>query len=593
MKQFFNFIIRKFVSVKARYFSDRNFLILCAILVGIVAGLASVLLKVTVHFIQKQLKIVLQDNNYAFLFYLFPLIGILITVLFVQKIRKGKLGRGIGNIMYSISRRSGNIPADNTYAHLVTSAVTVGFGGSVGLEAPIVVTGSALGSNIARVFLLSHKERIILIACGAAAGISAVFNTPVAGVLFSMEVLLSEFSIPTFIPVLIAAATGAVISTLLYKEHLFFLITQGWHMDAIPFYLLLGILCGLVSVYFMRMYFWSEKRFARSKSIYRKAVVGGLLLGLFIFILPPLYGEGYVNIEQLFMGQYQSLFDHSFFHSLADAKYTLLFFAIALILLKIFATAATIGAGGNGGIFAPTLFTGAITGFAFAHFFNTTGLKNLVTPNFIAAGMAGILSGVVHAPLTAIFLIAEVTGGYTLFVPLMIVSAISYFITRAFEPYSIYTGKLAQKGIILDDKQAVLLRNINLADIIEPDPVILKKEYTLRKLIDGFSTNSRNVFPVLNNREEIEGVVHIDDVKAYLFKPELYDSIRISELMVKAAYKISTAEEMPSIMNKFDKSEMWYLPVVDKQQKFIGFADKRKLLNLLRESLSTHQLKID
>ena len=593
MKNGLDFLTRNLVALRSKYFSDRNFLIISAIIVGIAAGLASVLLKLTVHFIQKQLVIVLQHKDYSFLFYFFPLAGILLTVLFVQKIRKGKLGRGIGNIMYSISRRSGNIPADNTYTHLITSAVTVGFGGSVGLEAPIVVTGSALGSNIARIFLLSHKERIILIACGAAAGISAVFNTPVAGVLFAMEVLLSEFSIPTFIPVLIAAASAAVISTLLYKEHLFFLITRGWRMDAIPFYLMLGVLCGLVSVYFMRMYSLSEKRFAASKSVYRKAIAGGLLLGLFIFILPPLYGEGYVNIEQLFQGQYNDLYQHSFFHSLADRKYTLLFFALGLVLLKIFATAVTIGAGGNGGIFAPTLFTGAITGFGFAHFFNTTQLKELVTVNFIAAGMAGILSGVVHAPLTAIFLIAEVTGGYTLFVPLMIVSAISYFITRAIEPYSIYTGKLAEKGIILDDKQAVLLRNINLADIIETDQSILKKDQPLRAVVEAFSQSNRNIFPVLNNRNEIEGIIYIDDIKSYLFKPEVYDKIKVRELMTKPGYKIFAGDEMTTVMKKFDHADAWYLPVNDEQQKFIGFADKRKLLNLLREGLTAHQLKID
>jgi CIC family chloride channel protein len=558
----------------------------------VVVGLVAVLLKWFVHNIQHQLKYVLERPGYNFMLYFLPLIGIVLTVVFVQLIMNGKLGRGIADIIYSISRRSGNIPPDNTYSHVATSAITVGFGGSVGLEAPIVVTGSALGSTIARLFMLSQKERIVLLACGAAAGIAAVFNTPVAGVLFAMEVLLAEFSIPTFIPVLIAAASGAIVSKLLGAEHLFYLVTQDWKMDALPFYLLFGIFCGLLSVYFMKMYFLTEKTFAGYKNVYGKAIVGGLIVGLLIFIFPPLYGEGYSSVANLFRGNSSGILGQSFFETMTQ-PYVLLLFVLGILLLKVFATAITISAGGNGGIFAPSLFLGAFTGFGFAHLFNVTNTKQLTEINFVAAGMAGLLSGIVHAPLTAIFLIAEVTGGYVLFVPLMIVSAVSYFISRAFEPYSIYTSKLAQRGIRLDDKEAVLLRNVNLGDIIEKNIISLKRDHSIRKVIDAFSVSSQSVYPVKNNKDELEGLVLIDDMKSLLFKPQQYDGVKVGEVMIKALYKILDTDEMTVVMDKFDNSGLWYLPVVDHQNKFIGLADKKKLLTLIREGLTSHSLQID
>lgn len=555
-------------------------------------GLVAVGLKQGVHLVQRLLAAVQGTGWQQYLQYIFPLAGILLTVFFVHKIRKGRLGRGVANIIYSIARRRGNIPPDNTYSHVVTSAVTVGFGGSVGLEAPIVITGSALGSNIARIFLLNQKERIVLLACGAAAGIAAVFNTPVAGVLFAMEVLLAEFAIPTFIPVLIAAAGGAVVSRLLHSDQIFVLSTKAWRLDAIPFYFLLGVMCGLVSAYFMRCYFWVERRFSGHEKKWGKALTGGLLLGLLIWLLPPLFGEGYTSINALLEGNTGVLVNGSIFSGLLPPHIFILVIVLALILLKVFATAFTLGAGGNGGIFAPALFTGALTGFAFAYFFNLTGWKGLITVNFIAAGMAGLLSGVVHAPLTAIFLIAEVTGGYMLFVPLMIVSAISYFISRAFEPYSIYTGKLAQKGIKMDNKETMLLQTLSLADIMVTDFISLKRNHNFRKLAEAFAACDKSLFPVLDNQERLEGLVYIDDVKRLLLQKEQYDKIKISEVMVTPVYKISPADSMETVMRLFDASGLWFLPVVDENKKFTGFADKRKLLDLLRSSLQEHTITV-
>ncbi|QNA46149.1 chloride channel protein [Lacibacter sediminis] len=583
-------VVKNINQYRAAHISDRNFLLVASIIVGVAVGLVAVALKKSVHALQYILREGFKGHNWQYLYYLLPLIGILITVFFVQKIRKGKIGNGISNIIQSISKRHGNISPDNMYSHMVSSAVTVGFGGSVGLEAPIVITGSAFGSNIARVFLLSHKERVVLLACGAAAGIAAVFNTPVAGVLFAMEVLLAEFSIPTFIPVLIASASGAVVSRLLYNEHLFYLLTKDWRTDAIPFYLLLGGLCGLVSVYFMRVYFWTEKKIASAKKVLPKAIGGGLLLGFLIFLFPVLYGEGYSTIAALFKSDTSKLLSNTFYKEWVTNPYVLLLIAIGVVLFKVIASAVTIHAGGNGGIFAPTLFTGAVTGFTFAHFFNTTGWKELLTVNFVAAGMAGILSGVVHAPLTAIFLIAEVTGGYTLFVPLMIVAAVSYFITRAFEPYSIYTEKLAQKGFKIDDKELVLLNNIKPEAVVDRNFIALRPNDAFRKLSDAFLITDQTVFPVLNEERKLIGLVYLDDVKSILLKEEVFDRKLISEVMVKPQYTVSVKDDIQKIMRLFDISGLWCLSVINTDGSFIGFADKRKLLALLRETLTSHQL---
>ncbi len=583
-------IIRNINRYRAARISERNFLLIASVIVGVAMGLVAVVLKRAVHALQHWLSDLFKGHDWQYLFYLLPLIGILLTVFYVQKIRKGKIGKGISVIIQSISKRHGNIPPGDMYSHMVSSAVTVGFGGSVGLEAPIVITGSAVGSNIARVFLLSHKERILLLACGAAAGIAAVFNTPVAGVLFAMEVLLAEFSIPTFIPILIASASGAVISRLFYNEHLFYLLTKDWRIDAIPFYLLLGGLCGLVSVYFMRVYFWMEKKFLAVPKILPKAITGGLLLGLLIFCFPVLYGEGYSTVASLFQGNTSVLTQNAFYNEWIKNPYVLLFIVAGIVLFKVIASALTLHAGGNGGVFAPTLFTGAVTGFGFAYFFNTTGWKELLTVNFVAAGMAGILSGVVHAPLTAIFLIAEVTGGYTLFVPLMIVAAVSYFISRAFEPYSIYTEKLAQKGFKVDDREQVLLNNIKPESIIDRKYIALKHDDRFRKLSNAFLITDQTVFPVLNDEQKLAGLVYIDDVKSILLREDLFDKTSVADVWVKPQYSISVKDDIAKIMRLFDISGLWHIPVLNTDGTFLGFADKRILLGLLRETLNSHHL---
>ena len=573
------------------YLNDRNFLFLASILVGFVVGLVSFAMKKMVWLIAHQLERLHQRSGMELLPLFFPLAGIVLTVIVVQQFNKGNAGRGVSFIIHSISRRSGILSVFNMYRQFINGVITVGFGGSTGLEGPIVVTGSAVGSNLSKFFLLSPKERIVLLACGAAAGIASVFNTPVAGVLFAMEVLLTEFSIPTFIPVLISAATGAVVARELGGGQLFAMTLQEWVMDAIPYYTLLGVFCGFMSVYFSRTHFWIETIFLRYKSHYIKAVLGGLVLGTMVFVFPPLYGEGYEVLNDLLHGKVNVLLMDSHMPISFFSDYLLLFLVACILMVKVFATSITISAGGGGGVFAPSLFTGAFAGLAFALIFKFTGLKDLNLINFVAAGMAGLLSGVVHAPLTAIFLIAELTGGYTLFVPLMIVSATSFFISRAFEPFSIYTGRLARQGIHLEDRESVFLQNMSLKEILVKNFISLQKGESLKALLGHISKTNQTVFPVLNAKHELLGLVEMEDCKPYLLQYHLHDNLQIDHLMFEPKQIISEdTEDMNLVMSQFDESELLFIPVIAPDGQFVGFASKAILLNLLRKSIRRHHL---
>lgn len=573
------------------YLNERNFLFLASILVGLLVGVVAFAMKAAVHLIESSLSEIQRKSGFEFLLLFFPLAGILISVFVVQKIWRGVSGSGISSIIYSVSKRSGNLAAFNMYRQFVHGVITVGFGGSVGLEAPIAVTGSAIGSNLARFFLLSPKERVVLIACGAASGIAAVFNTPVAGVLFAMEVLLAEFTIPTFIPVLISAATGAVVARELGGNQLFSVNLENWRMDAVPFYLLLGTFCGLLSVYFARTHFVVESWISKIRSPYLRGLGGGLVLGVLVFVFPPLYGEGYEVLNDLLHGNVNVVVFESHLPLRFVSNYVLGGLVCAILLVKVYATSFTISSGGGGGVFAPSLFTGAFAGLSYALFFKFTGIKDLNVVNFVAAGMAGLLSGVVHAPLTAIFLIAELTGGYTLFVPLMMVSATSYFISRAFEPFSIYTSKLARKGIRLDNRESVFLHSILLNEIMVLDFQSIKKSDSLKSLLEKIANSNQNIFPVLDGFGKLEGILELDDLKPYLTKAESYESIEVFEIMNVSTQVIEfEKDDMESIMKKFDSCNELFLPVISKDEKFIGFASKTSLLHILRKSISRHQL---
>lgn len=586
LKMTFYKTLEKINTWRHRHISNKNFLIIVSIIVGIVAGLAAILLKTVVHYIQYFLHWILEDERFNILLFVFPLIGILLTVYYVQHFRKGKIGRGVSNILISIAKRSSNIERDKTYSHMITSALTIGFGGSAGLEAPIVVTGAAIGSNTAKDLGMNYRERTLLLACGVAAGISAIFNSPIAGVLFAVEVILYEFTIPAFIPLLISSATASVLSNLLYKDQLFFLITKGWHINAIPFYILLGILMALISVYVTRTAILVEG-FFKSKKTYLKAIIGGIVLGLMIFILPPLYGEGYNSVKNILAGHYELLLDNSLFTGFSHNAWFIVLIASIIILVKIIATSVTIGAGGNGGIFAPSLFIGAMTGFVFAHAINLTGLIELTEPNFIVAGMAGALSGVIHAPLTAIFLIAEITGGYVLFVPLMIVSATSYLIAKYFEPYSIYMRKMVEKGLHKRDKDKIVLNKIKLKTMVETDFIHVTSENTLGELVDKIAHSKRNIFPVLDEDRHLTGIVLLDSIREIMFHHEQYETTRVKDLMSQPPVILDVNEEMYDVMKKFDTYNSWNLPVTE-ENKYIGFVSKSAIFTKYRSLLIKH-----
>jgi len=580
----FQTILDKISIWRTRYISNKTFLIIVAIIVGVVAGFAAILLKILVHNIQHLIRAILENPSFNFLLFVFPLIGILLTVFYVQRFRNGKIGRGVGSILISIAKRSSNIERDKTYSHLISSALTIGFGGSAGLEAPIVVTGAAIGSNTARDLKMNYRERTLMLACGVAAGISAIFNSPIAGVLFAVEVILYEFTIPAFIPILISSATASVFSILLYKEKLFFLITKGWNMNAIPFYIVLGILMGLISVYVTRTAIRTEKLFKSKKKPYQKAIIGGVILGLMIFLLPPLYGEGYYTIENLLAGKYQMLLDNSIFTGLTDNPWFIVLIGAIIVLVKIIATSVTIGAGGNGGIFAPSLFIGAITGFVFAHAVNLLGIIQLTEANFIVAAMAGALSGVVHAPLTGIFLIAEITGGYALFVPLMIVSSLSFLIARYFEPYSIYARKLVEKGLHNKDRDKIVLNRIKLKSILETDFVSVLPFDTLGQLVEKIEHSKRNIFPVLDEDGHLHGIVLLDNIREVMFQHKQYDKILVKDLMSQPPCILDVNEEMHDVMKKFDSYNSWNLPVTE-GNKYIGFVSKSTIFTKYRSLL--------
>ncbi len=581
--RFFEFIIN-WVHGKV---TARQFLMLSSILVGITAGLAAVLLKVVVHYIHLAIT---HDYHfsYQYIVYLFfPAAGILLSVWFVQKHLNGKLGRGTANVLHSIAKKSGFLPQDQMYSHLVTSALTVGFGGSAGLESPIVVTGSAIGSNYSKTYHIDFKDRTLLIACGAAAGIGAAFNAPVAGVLFALEVLLVDVSISAFIPLMIAAATGGLISKIILNEQILlsFELKLPFDYHNLPFYIILGLLAGFFSVYYARVYLKIDGFLKPKKNnVYLKALMGGGLLAILILFFPSLFGEGYESIKNLSDLEPEKLFEHSILSNLIVNKWVLILMIVLVLFLKTIAASITIGSGGNGGNFAPALFAGAYLGFAFAALINLLGIAELPVNNFTIVAMAGILTGVFHAPLTGIFLIAEITGGYELMIPLMIVSAISFVVVKYFEPLSMDSKVLARKGHILtSDKDKNILASLKSTRAVETDFQSVKPDATLGELVEVVAHSKRNLFPVVEN-ELLVGIIVLDNIREIMFKHEMYDKVFVKQLMNKPPATISPGEDMQSVMKKFDETNAWNLPVVT-QGRYVGFVSKSSIFNQYRTQL--------
>lgn len=566
--------------------TQRNYQILVAIVIGIVAGLAAVLMKYSVAAVREWM----YGNdpthgNFGFVF--FPIIGILLTRLYIRYGLKHKLDIGFPGLLFSLSRKKASLPRSDMYAHTISSSLTVGLGGSVGLEAPIVRTGSAIGSNLAKLLGVERKKQVLFLACGASAGMAAIFNSPVAAVIFAFEVLITDIALPAFIPLLISAATGAVVARFFYFEPLFYLPAQDWSAEAIPVFLLTGVLCGFYSTYLIRSLPYFEGLIKKIKPIGLRLGVGGLLLGLLIFAMPPMFGEGYGSVNQLFQGNYNALIENSVVYPLGKyGIWVIIAFAVLILLAKPLATAFTLALGGNGGVFAPSMFAGGIMGFITASAFNQLGLIQVPVADFVAVGMAGILSGVIKSPLTAIFLIAEITGGYSLFVPLMIVVAISYFVTYYFEPQSIFTKVMYQQGIWAPshEKDKLILQNMELSGLVEDNFSKLHPEQTLGEFVNIIAQSSRNLFPVVDGQGHFLGIVLLDDVREIMFRPENYDTVHISELMHQPPAILRHDEPMDSVMDKFERNQAWNLPVV-KDGKYIGFVSKSSILGQYRELL--------
>ena len=566
--------------------SAHQFFILSSIMVGILSALAAIVVKFCVHSIGSWVAFYSSSYEQFFLFTLFPIVGITLTVIYVQFALKGNFKKGSAEIGYAIARESSKLPGHQTYSHLVTSALTVGFGGSVGLESPMVSTGSAIGSNYGNYFHLSYKDRTVLLACGAAAGIAAVFNSPVAGVLFAIEVLLTDVTVAAFIPIIIAAASGALLSKIILSEGIIlsFSLQQPFDYHNVPYYIVLGLLAGFVSLYYSRMLGRIENIFSSINSPVKKIIGGGLLLSVLLIFFPPLFGEGYESIKMLANLKTTELTQSSILSQYLHNEYTLLIFLGVLVFIKVIAVGITLGSGGNGGNFGPSLFVGAYLGFSFSKLINLTGIAHIPETNFILVAMAGILSGVFYAPLCAIFLIAEITGGYALIIPLMIVAALSVTVVRYFEPLSMEGKKLSKLlNANVENRDQYLLSKLDLKELLETNFSVVRQEDSLRLLVRVISISKRNTYPVVNKEGELVGVVHLDNVRELIFNTKVYDTVFVKELMIEA-HPVDFTDNLHSILKKFDDTRQWNLPVV-KNKIYMGFLSKARILSEYRTEL--------
>ncbi|AMP97626.1 Chloride channel protein [Pedobacter cryoconitis] len=569
--------------------SNRNFLVIAAMIVGVLAGLAAALLKTITHHIEDFLQDGFHWQYKYYLFLVFPFIGILLSVMYVKRfIRKGKFETGLTPLLYTISKKSSRVEPHNIYSQIITAALTVGFGGSTGLEAPIVTSGGGIGSVVGRFLGLSYRETTMLLACGAAAGIAGAFNSPIAGIVFAIEILLPEFTIPAFIPLLLSSATAAVVARFFYNEQLFFLVTEGWKFNSLVWYVVLAVLIGLFSMYFTKANYFIKGLFYKIKHPYQKVVVGGIVLGAMVFLFPTLYGEGYITIKNLLGGNYTAVITNSIFSAYSNIPTVVILFTAITVFAKSAATLVTLGAGGNGGIFAPSLIMGGLIGFLLAFTINTLGIAHVNVSNFIVAGMAASLSAIMHAPLTGIFLIAEITGGYVLMVPLMITSAISYLINRSTNKYSIYTKPLAESGELMshEDKDTTVLHMMKLKYLVEKDYLVLNEEETIAEKLPEILQSKRNIFPVIAEDKSFKGLIFVEDVLKKAINNPANPDLTVHDLMQTAPSIVFITDSMKIVLKKMEKENAWLLPVLNEQEEYIGFVSKTAVFNKYRALLS-------
>jgi CIC family chloride channel protein len=585
--------LENIIALSQSLLTPKQFIFLSSVLVGISSALAVIILKTFAHWVFRFATYVTIHTNFfkiGLLKIMLPVIGIMLTVFVIKRFLGGTIEKGTSQILYAVAKKASIIPKKQMYAQIVTSSLTVGLGGSAGLESPIVITGAAFGSNYAQKYKLNYKDRTLLIGCGVAAGIAAAFNAPIAGVLFAIEVLLVDVSISAFTPIMIAAATGALVSAIALDETILLNFTsrQTFNYHNIPYYILLGTCTGFVAVFYARNFQRTEHFFSHIRfSPYKKALFGASILALLIFIFPTLFGEGYESIRTLSDKDPSELLENTLFRGFRDNSWALLAFVGCSFMLKAFATGITLGSGGNGGNFAPSLFLGSYVGFFFSKLLNLTGLTNLPISNFTMVGMAGILSGLFHAPLTAIFLIAEITGGYGLMIPLMIVSSISFAISKRFEVHSLDVKGLAKKGhVFTSNKDANVLSTLDTNAIIHRDYLTISPEENLEKLVDLISHSNQVIFPVVSKENQLLGIVHFNDIREIIFNSYRVKYTLVKEIMVQPIAVIYPFNNMEVVMNKFESSKKAYLPVIN-DDKYYGFISKSEALEAYRTKLKS------
>ena len=566
--------------------TSRQLILLLSLLVGILTALAAYILKWLIEEIRLLLIEGFSVNDYHWLFLVFPGIGILLTALFIKYIVRDDIGHGVTKILFAISRRQGHIKAHNCWSSVVASSITIGFGGSVGAESPIVLTGSAIGSTLGKFFRVDQKTLMLLIGCGASGAIAGVFKAPFAGLLFTLEVLMLDLTMASLLPLLVSCVTASILTTVLSGNATMFPfnMVHPYTVKSVPATILLGIFCGLVSLYFTKVMNALENLFRQLGNMYVKFIIGSITLSVLIFLFPPLYGEGYDSINILLNGNPTDLLNQSLFAGNSNMLLPIL----GLILVsKVFATTTTTGAGGCGGLFAPSLFLGCISGFVFAHLWDKAGFITQVSPqNYALLGMAGVMTAIMHSPLTSIFLIAELTGGYSMLVPLMIISVSAYLTSYAFEPHSIYAMRLAKKGqLITHHKDQAILTLMSLDAIIDKHCLHVNPESDLGKLVNSFAREKAEVFAVVDGLGNLCGIINITNIRKVIFRQELYHSLNARQLMEEPPGVVYIDEPMTTIMDRFESTRADILPVLDKSNKFVGFISKTRLFAAYRQML--------
>jgi CIC family chloride channel protein len=559
-----------------------------SILVGLFSGLTAVVLKNTVHYTQVLVNNLVSTDVPNYIYFALPLIGISLTVLIIKFVIRKNVRHGIPNVLHSISKKKGRISSHNLYSSVITSALTVGFGGSVGLEGPTVATGTAWGSWLAKTFRMNYKNTILILACACAGAMAAIFKAPIAAIVFAVEVIMIDLTVFSLVPLLLSSATAVVVSYFFLGQSVLypFEVEQAFVMDDLPHYILLGILAGFVSVYFTKVYMFFSNFFDRLKNNFVRLLFGGVGLGILIFLFPSLFGEGYEAINSGLAGNLEYLFNNSLFFDYRENLWVSMVLLGLVVLFKIVATSLTFGSGGIGGIFAPTLFMGVNTGLLFAYINNIIGFHKINENNFALIGMAGLIAGVLHAPLTGIFLIADISGGYEMFVPLMITSTFAFIVVRAFTPNSVYHLQLAQRRELLThDKDANVLQMLEVRELIENDFEKLSPDATLRDLTTAISRNHRNLFPVVDDEGRMLGMVKMDDVRELIFKQEQYDSVKIKDLMYMPEYSISPDDNMEVVANKFESSGRYNLAVIDNNGYYYGFISRARVFTKYRKQI--------